>query len=302
MMNLYDIVAQETIEHKFNKRLINNKIKQFVIDNCYTFVEKGVNHVQTWLNKSYYDSKNKRLKVIKELDLYELVEKILIGTVYYQREELFTSVSAQLAGVLGWDDKPDAIKTMAELLAVLCHTDAFDMARNEANSWVLISRIKPTDELKDFIENVMYLPPMVVEPEKVTSNSDTGYLTFKSSLMLGRGNHHDGDLCLDAINIANSVGLRLDTNFLSKVEMPCTFEVKTQQQQDQWSHFKRMTYKIMLLLAKNNNKFWLTHRVDKRGRIYSMGYHVSTQSNAFGKASIEFANEESIDVPAQYRL
>jgi DNA-directed RNA polymerase len=63
-----------------------------------------------------------------------------------------------------------------------------------------------------------------------------------------------------------------------------------------------MTYKIMLLLAKNNNQFWLTHRVDKRGRLYAMGYHTSTQGNAFQKASIEFANEEIIDVPAQYRL
>jgi DNA-directed RNA polymerase len=41
--------------------------------------------------------------------------------------------------------------------------------------------------------------------------------------------------------------------------------------------------------------FHLTHKVDKRGRIYSQGYHVNTQGAAFKKAMIELAKEELIE-------
>jgi hypothetical protein len=134
------------------------------------------------------------------------------------------------------------------------------------------------------------------------SNKDTGYLTFQDTLLLGHGNHHNGDICLDALNTINSVQLKLDTDFISSVELTPTFEIVTPQQQEQWDAYKRMTYRIMLLLATTNNHFYLTHRVDKRGRVYAQGYNISTQTHAHGQACIEFATEELIEVPVQHRL
>jgi DNA-directed RNA polymerase len=43
------------------------------------------------------------------------------------------------------------------------------------------------------------------------------------------------------------------------------------------------------------NRFWLTHKYDKRGRTYCQGYHVSYQGNDYNKACIEFADGEPLN-------
>ena len=47
-------------------------------------------------------------------------------------------------------------------------------------------------------------------------------------------------------------------------------------------------------MVQCGNKFYLNHKVDKRGRIYCSGYHITTQGTAFKKASIELAHEEIV--------
>ena len=50
------------------------------------------------------------------------------------------------------------------------------------------------------------------------------------------------------------------------------------------------------------NKFYFTHKVDKRGRLYCQGYHINYQSASYKKAMIELANKEIIDgIPAQFK-
>jgi len=38
----------------------------------------------------------------------------------------------------------------------------------------------------------------------------------------------------------------------------------------------------------------MTHRYDKRGRVYCMGYHVNYQGTPWNKAVIELADKEMI--------
>jgi DNA-directed RNA polymerase len=80
-----------------------------------------------------------------------------------------------------------------------------------------------------------------------------------------------------------------------------TFKFKKVEQERQWNSFKKNSYKLMVLLA-NNEVFWFTHAYDKRGRMYSRGYQVNTQGMAFQKACIDFADDELVDVPTEYRL
>jgi DNA-directed RNA polymerase len=86
----------------------------------------------------------------------------------------------------------------------------------------------------------------------------------------------------------------LDTDFLSKVEEVPTFELDTQDKLDDWTRFKKQSYYFYTLLAKQGNKLYFNHKVDKRGRIYSQGYHLNTQGTAFKKAMLEFAKEELV--------
>jgi hypothetical protein len=204
-------------------------------------------------------------------------------------------VSAQIASRLKFSDRTEAITTVAELLAVLCETDAFDIVKADKSASLMVeSRIPLNDNLKDFIQNSQYLPPMVCEPLELTHNFSSGYLTHNDSLILGTGNHHDGDLCLDVLNLMNKVALKLDTDFLCTVEEDPTFELDSQDKEEQWADFKRQSYEFYDLMVQCGNQFYLTHKVDKRGRIYACGYHISTMGAPFKKASVELANEQIV--------
>ena len=256
----------------------------------------GVHLLEEYMNKSYYDSKNRRIAQLSKLESLEVVTDIFIGAAYFQRPELFTSVTAQLAARLKLSDKTEAIMTVAEVVAVLCHTDAYDILKADKQaSLMFISRIPLSNDLLKFIENSAYLPPMVCEPLELENNYSSGYLGHNDSLLLGTGNHHDGDICLDVLNTINSVALQLDKQFLSTVEEEPTFELDTPERIEQWTRFKRMSYEMYTLMADQGNEIYLTHKVDKRGRIYAQGYHITTQGTAFKKAMLELSNEEYVE-------
>lgn len=298
MERMRQIILQEINEERYDRKHIDAKIREAIEKNpdMMAKVEQGVQLVNKYMAGQYYDSKMKRIAQLQNLDIRDLVMDIFIGVSYSQRPELFTSVSAQMAARLKFSDKAEAITTVAELLAVLCDTDAFDIDKPSRNaSLTLVSRVPLSDRLVRFIEESQFLPPMVCEPMELVHNFSSGYLTHNDSLILGQGNHHDGDICLDVLNLMNRVALRLDTDFLSTVEEEPTFELDSREKEEQWHAFKKQSYAFYQLMVEQGNKFYLTHKVDKRGRIYSSGYHINTQGASFKKAMIEFANEEIVE-------
>jgi predicted XRE-type DNA-binding protein len=304
-----EIVLQEMNEERFNRKHIDAKIRKFIEENpvMQRRLAMGVEMVKDYMSKTYsyttkdgtvkvLESKMKRIEQLKGLDLEAMVLDIFIGVAYYPRPEMFTSVTAQMSSRLGFSDRTEAITTVAELLAVLCMTDAFDIFKEtKMGSLKLQSTIDLPETLIEFIENSQFLPPMVCEPLPVTHNYCSGYLTHNDSLILGSGNHHDGDLCLDVINTMGKVALSLDLQFLCKVEERPTYELDTAEKAEQWLHFKKQSYIMYDLMAQQGNRFHLNHKVDKRGRIYSHGYHINPQSAAFKKAMLEFADAEVVE-------
>ena len=297
METMREIVQQELMEQRFNRKHVDAKIREEIKANpdmCDKMAQ-GVDLLKQYMAGSYYESKMKRIAQLVNLDLEAMVLDLFAGIAYCLRPELFTSVTAQLASRLKFSDKTEAITTVAEITAVLCATDAFDIGKaNKMASLMVVSNIPLSERLVTFIEESQFLPPMVCEPLELIHNYSSGYLTHNDSLILGTGNHHDGDICLDVLNTMNKVALKLDTEFLSQVEEEPTFDLDTQDKIDQWNKFKEQSYMMYSLLASQGNKFYLTHKVDKRGRIYCHGYHVSTQGTSFKKASLEFADEELV--------
>lgn len=297
MDTLKQIVLQEDIERRYNRKHIDGYIREAIGMNpdMVKKLQHGVELVKKYMSGTYYDSKMQRIKQLDNLDIEALVLDIFTGVAYCLKPELFTSVTAQMASRLKFSDKTEAITTVAELMAVLCITDAFDISKeSKMASLMIVSRIPLERQLVDFIENSQYLPPMVCEPLELETNFSSGYLTHNDSLILGQGNHHDGDICLDVLNTMNKVSLSLDTEFLSKVEEEPTFELDTQDKSDQWKIFKAQSYEFYQLMVRCGNEFYLTHKVDKRGRIYASGYHISTQGTAFKKAMINLTKEEIV--------
>lgn len=292
------IELQRFNELRFNRKHIDLKLVEFVQNdtNMQEGVEDGVEKLKVFLAKTYYQSKNERLAPLHQMDLRKIVENVFVGICYIKPGELFTSVSAKLAGRLGFDDKPAAITTMAEILAVLCETNVFDIFKlSKYDSMKVKHNIPLPQKLKDFIRDSEYLPPMLCEPKKLVNNYSSGYLTHNDSLILGNGNHHNGDICLDVLNKKNSTPLKLCVEFLSKYEEEPNKEFETPEQRDQWNNFKRQSYEFYSLMVQQGNKFYLTHKVDKRGRIYAQGYHLNTQGTSFKKASIELYEEEVVE-------
>lgn len=295
-------IAQQCNEERYNRKHIDGYIRE-TIQNDPVMQAKVANGVQlvgeyidTARNDGYYKSKNVRVMQLANMDITSLVTDMFVGIAYCLHEELFTSVTAQMASRLRFSDKTEAITTTAELVAVLCNTDAFDIRKpSQYASLVIISRIKLSDKLVDYIDNSQYLPPMVCEPLELKTNFDSGYLTHNDSLILGSGNHHDGDLCLDVLNTMNRVELSLDLDFLCKVEEEPNSPLVTQDQIDNWKRFKKQSYRFYDLIQSQGNVFHMTHKVDKRGRVYSQGYHLNPQGAAFKKAMIELADAEYIE-------
>ena len=116
------IELQRLNELRFNRKHIDLKLAEFVQNdaNMQEGVKDGIEKLKIFLSKTYYQSKNERLAPLHQMDLRKIVEDVFVGICYVKTGELFTSVSAKLAGRLGFDDKPAAITTMAEILAVLC--------------------------------------------------------------------------------------------------------------------------------------------------------------------------------------
>ncbi len=293
-----EIILQELNEERFNRKHIDVKIRTEIeaSTSMMAKVDQGVELVNTYIKGEYYDSKMKRVDQLNGMDIPAIVMDIFVGIAYSLKPDLFTSVSAQMASRLKFNDQTAAITTVAELMAVLCQTDAFDITKGKkSSSLMVVSCIPLSDELVSFIENSQFLPPMVCEPLPLTHNYSSGYLTHNDSLILGSGNHHDGDICLDTLNTMNQVALQLDIDFLSKVEEEPTFELDSQDKVDQWARFKKQSYGFYTLMADQGNCFYLNHKVDKRGRAYAHGYHISTQGAAFKKAMLEFATEEIVE-------
>lgn len=321
------IIAQEAIEKRYSRKHIDGYIREAIRENPvnYSKVEKGVALLQEWMEGTYRPEKMMRIAQLKAYapeasDLEKIVTDMFVGIAYVQKPQLMSSLNVQLAGRLGFDDREQAIQTVAELLSVLCLTDAFDITKeSRMASLMVVNCLELPENVLRFIEYSEYLPPMVCEPLKLESNYDSGYLSHKESLILGNGNHHDGNICLDVLNIANSVKLKLDVGFLLALEEDKSFELKSEDEfnewveikkkhkqfpsyahyvayvEGMWEMFKRTSAEMYMQMINAGNKFHLTHKVDKRGRIYSCGFHINTQGNAYKKAMIDLANEEIVE-------
>lgn len=154
------------------------------------------------------------------------------------------------------------------------------------------------------LDRFQYPLPMVVEPKELKNNRDTGYFTSQNSAIL-RQNHHDEDICLDHLNKVNRIKFRINQQVALTIKNRWKNLDKPKPDEEEGEYKKRVkafekydrTSKDVLdmLGVSTGGEFYLTHKVDKRGRTYSQGYHVNYQGADWNKAVIEFAKQEITD-------
>lgn len=297
---------QETAEYHFSRKHIDNYIRKHIdTDPGYREkVEMGVKILEYWCGLSFFERKQKLVEQVKQLDLNQMVKDIFLNIAYFQRPELMVSVCAQIADAVGFNDRKESLEIIGSIVAMLCQTDAFDISKEHVDaSLYLVSTMPLPKEILDAIDRAHFIPPMVCEPTPVTSNFESPYLTFNESRILGKKKGHNGDICLDVLNIQTAVPLQLDVEFLRSVEEKPTHDLDTMEKQQLWADFIRQSNRVYLHLIKSGNTFWLDNHVDNRGRMYAHGYHVTTQGTSYKKAMIELSHEEIVEgVPNAFQL
>lgn len=165
-----------------------------------------------------------------------------------------------------------------------------------------IVRFDISQDVQDDLDRYQYPLPMIVEPKKIRTNEDTGYFTSHNSVIL-KNNHHDEDVCLDHLNKVNGIKLKINhttavmiQNEWKHLDKPKPGEDRKEYQRrvKAFEKYDRTARDVMAHLEVAGNEFYLTHKYDKRGRIYAQGYHVNYQGNAWNKAVVEFVNQEVV--------
>lgn len=295
-------LEQVCVEDLYSKEQTRSLVLKDLEEDLGEPVDKAVELLFNYFDKKYsYDSKNIRLQEYVEnsdFDLEKLVNEILIIILPKPKGMSIQMVVGQLAPLLNYENHWDGIKTAAEIITVVCESDLYDIipARHaESGSIEVISNYRLSKEITDKLNNMQYLPPLVCKPDTITSNYQSAYLTKNESLILGKGNHHDDSLGIDAVNIANSVELSLDEWVMSQKETSKK-PLDTLEKQANFIRMRKSSNIVYKELKASGNRFYLSWRFCKRGRMYSSGYHVNIQASEYKKALINLANKQVIQL------
>jgi hypothetical protein len=217
---------------------------------------------------------------------------LLVQMVLHKRAHLPT-----LVGALRKHFDDDCQKTADELTKAL-HADLVDW---EPVSRQFVVKFGISPDIQEDLDRYQYPLPMVVPPQRLRDNHDTGYYTSRNSAIL-RQNHHDEDICLDHLDAVNQIKLRVNRkvaetikNRWRNLDKPKPDEELSDYQKrvKAFEKYDRTAHDVMTHLGlAAEGEFYLTHKYDKRGRTYCQGYVVNYQGTAWNKAVIEFANQE----------
>lgn len=189
------------------------------------------------------------------------------------------------------------IQDVAAILMKMIEVDLMDFDS------VFITKYLISQETQIEIDRYQFPLPMVIQPLKLRTNKDTGYLTSKSSVILNN-NHTEEDVCLDHLNRLNKIPLSIDIDTATFIKNKWrnldhkksdeTFE-EYQNRKKQFKKYNDITLFIMEFLKQFSDTIYLTHSYDKRGRTYTRGYHINDQGNGWNKAVINFSKGEYIN-------
>lgn len=204
-----------------------------------------------------------------------------------------------LVGLLKKHFEParDACQQTVDMIIQCAQADLVDYS---AALDIFIVTANITQDVQDELDRFQYPLPMVVAPKPLTKNTSTPYLSLKDGSVILRNNHHNDDVCLDHLNRMNRVKLMVNGDTAKKVssewrnlDKPKPGETKQdfEKRRRAFDKYDRTAKDVIELLTELGNCFYLTHKVDKRGRTYCQGYHCTYQGASWNKAVIELAPE-----------
>ena len=311
---------QNQIERLMHPKHIQQSLHDMIQEELDDYLSSAVRGLRKWLDVSEYDSKNARKEYLRSLDLYEIVTGLFttIG-IHCVNEMPYVSI-ASMYSIPGMS-KLDSIKTVSELIALFKPVGLYEITVYPDGTRTVESNIELNEQLLNRLNLYCYLPPMVEKPDTLEHNKSSGYKTINSdSLILGHSeNFHKNSISLDVLNTLNKTQYVLDTDFISKhakewhrkelttdemlaayelysIDHDVTYEQFIEQYQQDCVNWENYLNQFNTLKTHLEDKtIYFTHKVDKRGRVYSQAFHFNYQGTSFEKACISLAKKETVE-------
>ena len=314
--------TQEYIEQSHTKKASREYVLELMRadPSCLNMIGDGIELIEAWAAEpATYKSKQERKDTVNLLNLKDIVEKLFTDVLLIRSSATLASMASRLGQTLGFADNRQGITLAAEILAVLMPVGLYVIQPLRKNGqWHVIPTIELSPEERMIAERGMYVPPSIEKPRTVRSNRDSGYKYLKgTSLILGGPHHHhEGNICLDVINTQNKIPLSLDFEFIDNVteerktpiqeiaknmreEGKTAHEIKLAIEQEQlnWQMHQLQSNYLYDLMDATGNQFYITNKVDKRGRLYAQGHHINPMGSSYKKSAVNLARTEKIEVP-----
>lgn len=191
-------------------------------------------------------------------------------------------------------------QSAADMLMLCAESDLINYD-NQARQFIVQWGI--SQDVQDELDRYQFPLPMVLEPRQLRENTDTGFLLGQGSVVL-RGNHTRDDVNLDHLNRVNTIPFSIDfetaamiknqwKNLDKRKEGETPFEFNARKRA--FEKYDRVAHDVMLKITEHDNRHFMTHRYDKRGRVYCQGYHVNYQGTSWNKAVVQLADKEMVD-------
>lgn len=282
---------QEELEKTYSRKNLINLLSEEIQIN---WLSELVYSIEKYMSIHYsYESKN--IRVAKLNDSLEIATSILIN-ILKLRGEIGTvqQVSCGIAKDIG-DDTLSGITTAAELLAVCDNGSLYELmahnySGNPTGTLAIEPKIKPSEYALTVIAQYMYVPPNV-EVSKWVKNDKGGLKTVSDNCILGKNNSHHEYQALDVLNTLQKIAWEIDPRIEKLRERP-NKPLNTAEKAKQFSVLRTASKNIYQ--AYLNKKFYFIWKFDKRGRMYSNGYHINLQSTDYKKALLNFSKKEVI--------
>jgi len=203
---------------------------------------------------------------------------------------------ATLVGILS--PKYGEPQAVADKLLILVEMDFFDFNEDMDRFTVTYDL---SDDVKEMLDRFQFPLPMVVQPLPIKDNFDTGYLGMRGLLVLNGSEYfEDKDLCLDHLNRANRVALAMNFDVINSDQGKFVKPVRQvgedfdeyRKRLKQAEQFYQTSIIVMEQINQLSDEIYLTHKYDRRGRVYASGYHINTQGDDYRKAVLTLANKE----------
>jgi hypothetical protein len=266
-------VVTEDIYSKFNvNKTISNSVSETTLLKIQWLLFK-------WYKKSNLDER-----------LEDIALKIAITLYSVDKSELLTTAAGRIGKVFD-TDVPTGVCLALEALGIIEEDSDLMKIYISGSHLAFKTTLKLDKQVAKAVALASCLPPMLVRPNHVFNNYDSGHLTINKNVLLGVFSNKQTKVNLHFINNANSIKFNLNTHILEYLEEPKNPH-KYVKVKEAFENMIAVADKAYEYIIANGNEFHLTHNYDARGREYCDNWQINYQGGDYKKSLFHLDKKE----------